>query len=232
MGQPWLAGWNFRVLQWLFHLLRHSGTTDNFFDYLTRNHLITTWVFAAAFYLYWSIEDEQTAERRTRLAQIVVTFVIAVIISLVARRWAAWPAPALNPQFQALYPNYFWGYGVFNSFPSHATLTYFLIGLGLWPLSRRASVALALYALLGVALPRVYVGGHYPIDVIASVILDVVVLAVVWQWRVPASVRNWLTRRQRAGWRELLVVFWVFELGEEFGGLTQLAHTVQRWLHL
>src|SRR5206468_8580569 len=47
--------------------------------------------------------------------------------------------------------------------------------------------------------------------------LDILVLALVWRWDVPASVASWLVRSGRGTFlRDLLLILWVFELGEGF----------------
>jgi len=230
LGQPWFSAWNYRTLQALFKLIPHSLAKDNFAQFIVLNHLFSTWIFAGVFYLFWRIDDEQTVQRRWRLVQIIVAFIIAVVVTLLARAWAAWPAPSMNPPFQKLYPAYLWGSGVSNSFPSHATLTYFMVGVGLWPLNRPVSAVLTLFAVVAISLPRVYLGGHYPVDVIASLILVFATMGLIWLWRLPDSMRDWLGRRSRAGLREFLLFLWLFELGEEFGGFTRLLHACERLL--
>jgi membrane-associated phospholipid phosphatase len=229
-AQPWLADANYKVLQYLFHLIRHRSFTDTLFDFVTFNHLVSTWIFAAVFYVYWQIRDEQTKWRRTRLTQIVVAFAIAVLITLAVRPWISWPAPSLNPRFQSLYPNYFWGNGSQDSFPSHATLAYIMIALGMWPFSRRFSTALVVVVLAWISFPRMFVGGHYPIDVAASLVLGSAMVLLGWRWRVPNRFSDLLVATGRASIvRELLVIFWVFELGEEFRGITNLVFHIRHY---
>lgn len=188
-------------------------------------------MFAAAFYLYWSIDDSWTELRRGRLVQAVAALVLAVLISLVVRPWIAWPAPALNPSFRPLYPSYFWGNGSPDSFPSHSTLAYFTIAAGLWPLSRRVSLALSGAVLGLVVLPRVYVGGHYPVDVVAALALTAGALPLAWRWHLPQPLAKWLIEKgPRTAGRELLLILFVFELGEGFKGSTYLLANIRHYL--
>jgi len=228
---PWFSEWNYRTLQALFHVLPHRGSTDTLFDFLDFNQLVSTWIFAASFYLFWIIDYGRTMWRRCRLFQIVVAFGIAIPITLIVRPWISWPAPVLNPRFRVLYPSYFWGNGNLNSFPSHSTLAYFMVAAGVWPLNRRASLWLSVGVLTLISLPRLYVGGHYPIDVLASLVLVIVVLALVWRWQVPASVASWLVRSGPGTFlREFLLILWVFELGEGFRGSTNILFEIRHYL--
>jgi membrane-associated phospholipid phosphatase len=228
---PAPGGWNYDLLRRLFQAIPHGWTSDTLFDFLVADSLVSTWIFAAAFYVFWSMDDSRIRWRRCRLLQVVVAFAVAVAISLVVRPWISWPAPSLNRDFQPLYPNYFWNQGNADCFPSHSTLTYFTISAGLWPLSRRLSLILSAAVLALVSLPRVYVGGHYPIDILASLALVAAVLALVWRWRVPEKVADWLTEKSPAGKiRELALILWVFELGEGFRGATYIVTTVRHYL--
>ncbi len=233
MHEPWFSDWNYQVMQVLFQIVPHGKISDTIFDFLVFNHLVSTWSFAASFYIFWTIDDARAMWRRGRLFQIVVAFGIAMLITLVIRPWIAWPAPVLNPRFQDLYPAYFWRNRNFNSFPSHATLAYFMVAAGLWPLSRRASLWLSLGVLVLISLPRVYVGGHYPIDVLASMVLGTIVLALIWCWHLSEPVGNWLVQTGPAAFvREFLLILWIFELGEGFSGGTNILNHAEHYLYL
>jgi membrane-associated phospholipid phosphatase len=228
---PWFCAWNYQLLRVLFQAIPHRTSIDRLFEFLIFDHLVSTWVFAAVFYSFWQIDDERREWRRCRLFQIVVAFAVAVLISLLLRPWIHWPAPVLNPHFQQLFPDYFWGKGSRDSFPSHATLLYFTVALGIWPLKRSLSAILCVLTLVLISFSRVYVGGHYPIDVLSSLVLAFVILVAVWRWRIPTVVASWLAEPARnLGVRELLLVGWIFELGEEFGGITSLLLRVRQCL--
>jgi undecaprenyl-diphosphatase len=228
---PWLAGWNYRLLQILFHVLPHSATIDTFFEFLESNRLVTTWIFAACFYWFWSKEDQKTTWRRQQLFQLIVATAIAVLFTLAIRPWIGWPAPARDPTFRALYPQYFWHNGTLNSFPSHATLVYFAVAAGLWTFNRRLSLGLALLALGIVSVPRIYLGGHYPIDVAASMLLAIFALTLIRHWRLPAAIAERLDARgPGTAVREFLLILWIFELGEGFRGTMSILINVNRLL--
>lgn len=220
---PWFSAWNCRLLRLLFWAVPHRGRTDTVFDFLVFNHLATSWIFAACFYVLWAMEDSRQGWRRRRLLQVPVAFCVALLITLIVRPWISWPPPVLNPAFRPLYPSYFWSNSNPDSFPSHATLLYFVVAAGIWPLKKWLSVVLGVLVLLLISLPRIYVGGHYPIDVLASLLLVVLVLPLVWRWPVPEPVSRWLVTQEPSRIiREVLVILWVFELGESFGSITSV----------
>jgi membrane-associated phospholipid phosphatase len=221
-AQPWLAGWNYSILKLLFHVLPHRGILDKCFEFLALNHLVSTWIFAAAFFVFWNIEDERTMWRRCRLLQTIVALAVAVGITIVFRPWLAWPAPSLNQSFRNLYPYYFWGTGTSNSFPSHSTLIYLMIAIGFWPLNRRIGMSLIVYTLVAISLPRVYIGGHYPVDVFFSTGFALLMMVAAGKWKIPARLQEFLISPDHSIVRNLFLAFWLFELAEEFGGLMDI----------
>lgn len=225
--QHWLLEWNYFVLHLLFLFLPHNVRRDSFCGFLTQNHLVSTWIYAAVFYLFWRMDDDRRIWRRARLVEIVLACVAIVGLTLVIRPWVGWPSPARADGFKYLYPRYLWGTGSHNSFPSHSTLVYFLVALGLWPLERWVAVVLAAWALLAISLPRVYVGGHYPTDVAASMILALLALGFFRQLGAHARASVWLERIVQMGWAlELGLFLWLFELGDGFAGAESLLRTI------
>ena len=230
---PHSLDWNYRTLQLLFEAVPHRVQTVNFFQFLVLNPLVSGWIFAAVFYVSWSINDERQVWRRSCLLRIVIGFGIAIVLSLMIRPWIAWPSPARSPEFQPLFPDYLWGIGSRDSFPSHATLAYFVVAAGIWTINRTASVLLSLGVLLLICLPRLYLGGHYPVDVVSSIILVLIILSAISRWKLPNRVSDYMVRGGRQGLlREILLFLWIFELAEGFdSGKYILVHTARHLLH-
>jgi undecaprenyl-diphosphatase len=232
IADPWFSHWNHQVLEALFRFVPHDQATDDAFDLLISNPLWGTWFFAAFFFWFWAIDDEQQRRRRQCLFSIVVAIAGAFLVTVAIRPWISWPAPLLNPQFQSLFPAYRWGGGTTNCFPSHSTLAYFTVAAGFWPLKRGLSVGLSILALACVSLPRVYLGGHYPVDVLFSCVLGILALVAASRWEIPPSISRWLVKRgPGTAIRDWLFFLWVFELGEGFRGVEFVAgfvHHLQR----
>jgi membrane-associated phospholipid phosphatase len=217
MPGPFFPNWNFRVLQQLLLILPHNGTRDTLAQFLTVNALASTWVFAAVFYVYWRIEDERTKWRRSRLTETFICFCVAMGVTLMVRPWIAWPAPSLVQPFRALYPDYFWNEGNPNCFPSHSTLIYMIVAAGFWPFKRWLSALMMLWVLIAISLPRLYVGGHYPIDVAAAILLAAMAVPAT-RWvcsnrRVSELIDRIISKKMPL---ELFLFLWLFELAEGF----------------
>ncbi len=214
---PWFAQWNRAVLQWLFYVLPHTPLRIHTAQLLVGNPLLSTWIFALAFYLFWRIEDERTAWRRSRLMEVIVACGVIVFLTLLVRPWMGWPPPARSGVFRKMYPPELWGLGSKNSFPSHSALVYMVVALGFWPLRRRLSVLLAIFVLLAISLPRIYLGGHYPMDVVVSVVLAAITMPLIHLACARPAISERLRQLSTAGVAvEFALFFWLFELGEGF----------------
>jgi membrane-associated phospholipid phosphatase len=221
---PWFSQWNYSVFERVFSAIPHRRGSDWAIQFLVHYPSVCTWVFGLAFLLLWIKTDEQTSGRRIDMVKSAIAIGLALVITLIFRPWIAWPAPVKSEAFRALFPPYLWGEGSSNSFPSHSTLVYFMVSVGFWPISRKVSLALAAWTLVFVSFPRMYLGGHYPIDVVFSVVLGLMIIVAIWNWPIISNVGNWLILESRqTRFRNALLFLWIIELGDGFRGAEFLA---------
>jgi undecaprenyl-diphosphatase len=234
MSQPWLADWNRQALEALFRLMPHSGTRVDVAEFLLLNPLVSMFPFAVVLYLQWRIEDQKTLWRRCRLLEVILATVAGVAFSFLLRLWISWPAPAVSPDFRELFPHYIQGLGNPNCFPSHSTLVYALAGAGLYPLSRFRAVLLFLFSLLAVSFPRIYLGGHYPVDVAVSLLLACAFLWAARKLGATSRGKAWLEAVAAGGRKvEFLLFVWLLEVAEGFGSVTTLLRDLGKaWRYL
>jgi undecaprenyl-diphosphatase len=229
MNQNWLWKWNYHGFEILFRHVPPRPRTVDWFQFVITNPLLSTWIFAAASYYYWTKDDGQRTWRRARLVQTVVLLAVLTTITLILRPWVQWPAPNLNPQFEPLFPQYLWGSGNQNCFPSHSTLAYFTVAVGFYPLNRWLSLGLMLETLMLVSLPRIYVGGHYPIDVLFSCLMASGGFILMRHWWSRSYLLTAADKKPASILCETLFFLWVFELGEAFRGSELLAGAMHHW---
>jgi membrane-associated phospholipid phosphatase len=231
-SQPWLAPLNYEFLIHFYRVWPFSSWRISIAENLIFNPWLSTFPFALSYYLSWKEASKglaSTLNAQTRLLGVVVACIIGTIVTILLRPVVSWPAPAREPEFQFLYPPYYRGFGNEDCFPSHSTLIYMIVAMGLLPVHRRLAKALIAFVLVGIALPRIYLGGHYPIDVIASIVLAIAsCLAVQVLGAMPRvqALLNWAATR--GIWTECAIFFWSFELGSGFRGtlatITMLRH--------
>lgn len=67
----------------------------------------------------------------------------------------------------------------FSSFPSDHAVLFFALSVPLWARSRWLGTAAMMWTLLIICLPRVYLGYHWPSDVVSGAIVGVVLMLLV-----------------------------------------------------
>ena len=104
------------------------------------------------------------------LPSLIITFVIAILAGHIYYD----PRPFVIGHFTPLIPH-----AADNGFPSdHALLVSAIASVGTY-LNRRLGIILWLLAII-VAVSRVYVGVHHPIDVIGSAVISIVVTTIIY----------------------------------------------------
>ena len=130
-----------------------------------------------ALLLYWTFLSARTREQQRQIVRVaVVAFVVAEVLVQVLKRLANQPRPSavISGLDTHGYPREPFG----HSFPSSHTAVAVALVAGLWPWMdlRRRVVGTTLAAL--VALNRVYIGAHWPLDVVGGAAAGIVAASV------------------------------------------------------
>jgi membrane-associated phospholipid phosphatase len=175
-----------------------SGTWPDFertVDFINANHLFKGFIVMGAIWWLWFREErrpgEDTAEERmNRHAQVMVTLLGGLIALFLARALAhELPfrmRPIALPEFAdafAVSRAKMGNLDEWSSFPSdHATL-FAALATGAWFANRRLGTMLWAYCLVVILAPRVYLGLHYPTDVVVGALIGI---AIAWLLHKPA----------------------------------------------
>jgi undecaprenyl-diphosphatase len=140
-------------------------------SFISHNVLGGFW-FALSFFVLW-VWPSQGGEAAEREKQRKLLFVLlgslaAIAVALVLAASISWLPPSRMPGLAQLYPSYLDTNLNDNSFPSLSVALYASIAAGVGAFRRRLGLALWAAVVLLVALPRMYVGGHYLTDIIVG----------------------------------------------------------------
>jgi undecaprenyl-diphosphatase len=162
------------ILRFLNQFARHSQLFDTAVDGLATTNLMKGGVLILFFWWVWFVPGKANDRNR----QIVVATLLSAVLAVVVGRLLADHLPFRLRPLQAHELGFIAPYGVtadtlrnWSSFPSDHAMVFTAMCTGLWYVSRRLGAAAGVYVLLFIALPRLYLGFHYPTDIAAGALV-------------------------------------------------------------
>ncbi|MBL8251280.1 MAG: phosphatase PAP2 family protein [Candidatus Competibacter sp.] len=167
-------------------------------ELLAGNRLLKGGVILAIAWWLWFKDDERQPVHRQH---IILTFV-GCIIGMIAARVLSMGLPFRLRPIHDESSGFVLPYGVspavldgWSSFPSDHAVLFFALSAGLLFISRKAGIIALLYTALVISFPRVYLGMHYPTDILAGAAIGILIalLANIYLMRVERlkAVANW-----------------------------------------
>jgi membrane-associated phospholipid phosphatase len=236
-----------RLIASMSHMSIHSQLFTRAVEIVANMYLFKGLVLVALLWWIWfrpetAIGPSGDALRRHN-REIVVLAIASGLIALAAGRLLAHYLPfrlrpMYEPQLQGFYP----ASGLhemlprtWSAFPSDHAMLWCAIATGIFLASRPAGIYALLHAVILIGLPRVYLGLHYPTDVMAGVALGVGIACVMnarpIRPRVAAPVLAFAQRYPGVFYGAAFMLS--FELTTQFdevrvlaGGMSILAHAL------
>jgi len=197
-----------------------------------RHNVLGGFWFAVAVFVFWmqgATPGQQKA--RHRIFTIMFGSVLAILLTILAGTVISWLPPSRHPGLADLYPRYLKPNLNNNSFPSQSTALYAAVTAGIYALNKGVGSILWVCVGVLVALPRIYVGGHYPSDILAGLILGLAgyVSALYFlEPRLVPSLEQVLQEDSRLRIVRNIVVFvWMLQVAVEFRDLIWLKDSLR-----
>jgi undecaprenyl-diphosphatase len=206
---------------------RRDPAFDHLVLDLAASALVNGGVFIAYFWWLWFKADDRAPSRRH---DIVVTLFGAAVAVLIARvlqiALPFHPRPLHTAGLDFIPPA-----GVdpaslnhWSSMPSDHAVLFFALAWGVWRQSRLVGAIAMVWTAVLVCLPRLYLGYHYPSDLIAGGAIGIGLMAATHRllrntaW--PARVARWETVHRTAFYALAFIA--TFELTDLFGDVRSL----------
>lgn len=113
-----------------------------------------------------------------------------------------------------------------SSFPSDHAALFFALALSIFFVSRRAGIVALCYAFLVVCVPRVYMGFHYPTDILAGALVGMAVASLgqltSLRTAVTRPVMAWLEKSPGLFYAGFFVL--TFQITVAFDSIRQIVH--------
>ncbi|HTR97768.1 MAG TPA: phosphatase PAP2 family protein [Candidatus Acidoferrales bacterium] len=181
------------LLLGLNHYAHRSRTFDELIGGIGESDLLKGGIVLCVLWWLWFSRREDIRLVRARLLATIASGVLAVVSGrLLANGLPFRLRPIHESALGFLLP-----YGesrshlrAWSSFPSDHAMLFTALGAGIFYVSRRAGTFVLLWTLFVIELPRLYLGLHYPSDLIGGSAIGALLAIVLQQ----SSVRDGVTR--------------------------------------
>jgi len=187
-----------RISIFINSFANRSWLLDEIVSFLETSHLIKGILFLTVFFVLWFQSEKEVSDVKvTGKRQILLYTLLVCIPGLVLVRALAFllpfrQRPLFNPALHLRLAAGFNqpGFAPWSSFPSDHTFLFFALATGMFLVNRKVEYFLYLYTILFIALPRLFLGIHYPSDLLVGALLGLG-LASTANW---AGLRSLMTR--------------------------------------
>jgi len=209
-----LNSFDVAIITFFNQFAQRSWTLDYITVFICYSELMKGGAVIPLFWWAWFTGDgDQRRRRQIVIMTILASFIALFIARALAITIAYRPRPAQLPElgFVAPYTVNSLRLKGWNSFPSDHASLFFTLAIGLIMISRKLGLVVLAYVIGIICLPRIYVGLHYPTDIIAgamiggSSILLLNRLSTVKKF-IKGQMMSWLDRNPPAFYTGMFIV--------------------------
>jgi len=166
------------IINTLNQMSQVSWIADLTVKFISDNHLVKGGVLLAIFWWGWfRAEKNQPVVRVHLIASLFGCFIAMALARALALLLPFRLRPLHEEGLSFLLPYNMKPTALegWSSFPSDHAVLFFALSTGMFYISRRVGIFALLYTTLFVGLPRIYLGLHYPTDIIGGAFIGIVV---------------------------------------------------------
>jgi len=169
---------DFQIITFINQFSQHSWIFDKLIAFLSYNNLLKGGILSTIIWWAWFNSEDRHSHKREHIISTLLSCIIAIAL---ARAFALTLPFRLRPlQEEGLH--FLLPFGMtttvlegWSSFPSDHAVLFFTLSTGLLFISRWVGTFSLSYSILFIGFPRVYLGLHYPTDIIAGAIIGITI---------------------------------------------------------
>ncbi len=153
---------------------------------------------------FWKKEGEEQSTTRQKILLVTIGAVGALIVGRLSQALMPHrvrPIHDSSVEFEAPFGGKAEALDGWTSLPSDHAIIFFALAVGVMAIHRKVGIFLFLWSIIVIGFPRIYVGVHFPTDIIAGAIIGIVLMFIVLMIPVPNRLLNFaMSIEKNYGW--------------------------------
>lgn len=208
---------------------------DHFVVLIQNNYLFKGGVLIPLIYYIWFKATQTDNNRQRLIATLLITLPADLLARILGKTLPFRIRPIHDAAIHFLPPDsmYLKTLEGNSSFPSDHAVLFFCLSAGLFFCSKRIGLFAFIYTLIFIAFPRLYLGLHYPTDIIAGFVIGVLFAFIANHFlvnsKLVAAINQWCYSKPEF----FYPLFFIFtcEIFEMFGSSRALVTTLISYIH-
>jgi undecaprenyl-diphosphatase len=185
----WNNSVNIAIIEWLNQYSQFWPKFNQIIAYIENAYAFKGLAIISMLWYLWFKDSNLLSETKVTIVGAIISCVLALIATSAINYIAPFQlTPMANESIGFQTPSGIdlnrssnTGHGWINSFPSHHATMFYALATGIFLASRRLGYFAFIYVTLFIAFPRIYLGFHYPTDILGGATVGVLTASLVNQ---------------------------------------------------
>lgn len=176
------------IIHFLNKFSDQSKLFESFMILVVDNDFLKGAIVVSVLWYFWFKNSSSINYHRERIIITLVSCIVAIFVGrLLARILPYRYRPILNPEVTSYFAHksVIQGLEDASSFPSDHAVLFFSLATGIFLMSKKMGTLAYLYVFFIICFPRIYLGLHYPTDILAGAVVGVIITLLL------SSTRLW-----------------------------------------
>jgi len=190
---------DFEIIQWANQFAHQSTAFDSIVEMASTNHLLKGSVFIIMLWYFWFRKESHKDHQEKIILGLTAALITMAVTIVLTRVLPARVRPRFDPEIHFVNPTnqLMTGLQDHSSLPSDHAALFFALSTTIYFLNRRFGIFAYLYTIIIICLPRIYLGLHYPSDLLVGGIIGIMITQTVQRANFFHTTSSWVIRYER-----------------------------------